>query len=73
MENYLSLMFSPLSHWGILVSGMLIFFILGWFWYNPITFIGRKWMELNHLEKPKPEDMPKPHEFAIMLVFQLFM
>jgi len=73
MENFLSLMLAPLNHWGILISGMFVFFVLGWFWYNPIGYIGRKWMELNHLEKPKPEDMPKPYEFIVMLIMQLFM
>jgi hypothetical protein len=71
MTDFISLMFTPFSHWEILVGGTLIFFVLGWIWYNPITPIGRKWMELTGLEKP--ETMPKAHEFAVMLVFQLFM
>jgi|GEM_PF-4416293 len=73
MADFISLMFVPFSHWGILLGGTMIFFILGWIWYNPITPIGRKWMELNGFEPPKPENMPKPHEFAVMLVLQLFM
>jgi hypothetical protein len=71
MTDFISLMFVPFSHWGILVGGTLIFFIIGWIWYNPITPIGQRWMELTGLEKP--ETMPKAHEFAMMLVFQLFM
>jgi Protein of unknown function (DUF1761) len=66
-------MLTPFSHWGVLIGGTMMFFILGWIWYNPITPIGRKWMELNNFEAPKPENMPKPHEFAVMLIFQLFM
>jgi Protein of unknown function (DUF1761) len=73
MTDFISLMFVPFSHWEILMGGTLIFFVLGWTWYNPITPIGRAWMRLNGFKTPKPEDMPKGKEMAVMLIFQLFM
>ena len=69
--DFISLMFTPFAHWGILVSGTLLFFILGWLWYNPITPIGRIWIQ--YFPMPSKDKMPSSAQFAVMLVFQLFM
>jgi Protein of unknown function (DUF1761) len=73
MNDFFALMFIPFSHWEILVGGTLVFFVLGWIWYNPSTPVGKKWMEFNGFKTPKPEDMPKGKGMAVMLIFQLFM
>lgn len=69
--DFISLMLTPFAHGAILGGGTLVFFLLGWLWYNPITPIGKVWIK--HFPMPKPEKMPKWKEIVIMLVFQLFM
>lgn len=70
--DFLTLMFEvPFSHWGILVGGTLIFFVLGWLWYNPITPIGKVWV--SYFPMPKKEDMPTPPQFLVMMILQLAM
>lgn len=71
MNTYFSLMFAPLSHWGILLGGTAIFFLLGWLWYSPITPIGKKW--ISYFPMPKKKDMPTKSQFSVMLLFQLLM
>jgi hypothetical protein len=55
--NFFSIMFSPFAHLGILAGGTLIFFILGWLWYNPITPIGKVWVK--YFPMPSKADMPR--------------
>lgn len=69
--DFFSLMFAPFAHPGILVGGTILFFVLGWFWYNPITPIGKKWM--SYFPVMKPGKAMKTKDFAIMLIFQIFM
>lgn len=69
--DFFSLMFTPFAHWGILMGGTLLFFVLGWLWYNPITPIGQVWIK--YFPMPDKDKMPTPSQFAVMLVFQLFM
>ncbi len=67
--DFFSLMFSPFAHPALLTGGTLIFFVLGWLWYNPITPIGKIWIKYF----PMPEKMPAPHQFIVMMLFQLLM
>ncbi len=69
--DFFSLMFAPFAHCGILIGGTAFFFLLGWFWYNPMTPIGKKWM--SYFPEMKNNKMPKASDFALMLVLQLFM
>jgi hypothetical protein len=62
-------MFLPFSEWALLISGMLLFFLLGWLWYNPITPTGKIWTSYF----PMPKKMPPKSQFIIMMAFQLFM
>ncbi len=64
-------MFTPFSHPAILAWGTLIFFILWWLWYNPITPIGKIW--ISYFPMPMKEKMPDSQQFIVMLIFQLFM
>ncbi len=67
--DFFSIMFSPFSHPAILAGGTLLFFILGWLWYNPITPIGKIWVSYF----PIPKELPKQNQLIVMIVFQLFM
>lgn len=69
--DFFSLMFSPFSHPAILAGGTLLFFILGWLWYSPLTPIGKIW--LRHFPMPAKEKMPKWSQIAVMILFQIFM
>jgi hypothetical protein len=70
--DFTTLMFStPISHWGILLGGTCIFFILGWLWYNPITPIGKKW--ITYFPMPSKDKMPTPPQFVVMMILQLAM
>ena len=65
------LMLTPLTHWGVLIGGTLLFFILGWLWYNPITPIGQVWIK--YFPMPSKDKMPSGAQMGVMLVFQVFM
>jgi hypothetical protein len=67
--DFFALMLTPFSHIGILIGGTLIFFILGWLWYNPITPVGKVWFKYF----PMPKKMPDGSQMAIMMLFQVFM
>lgn len=69
MADFLALMMTPFAHLGILAGGTAIFFVLGWLWHNPITPIGKVWIK--HF--PMPKKMPPASQFAVMIVFQIFM
>ncbi|MBP6981900.1 DUF1761 domain-containing protein [Candidatus Gracilibacteria bacterium] len=69
--DFFTLMFAPFAHLGILAGGTLFFFVLGWFWYNPITPIGKKWM--SYFPAMKEDKVMKTADFAFMLLFQFFM
>lgn len=69
--DFFSLMFAPFTHLGILAGGTVLFFVLGWFWYNPITPIGKKWM--SYFPAMKGDKVMKTTELACMLAFQIFM
>lgn len=70
--DFTTLMFTvPLAHWGILIGGTFIFFILGWLWYNPITPIGKVWV--SYFPMPSKDKMPTPPQFAVMMILQLAM
>jgi len=71
MSHFYALMLTPLSHWGILLVGTAVFFILGWLWYSPITPIGKKWA--TYFPPPSPADMPSASGFAVMMGIQLLM
>ncbi len=68
--NFTSLISSPFGHPDILVAGTLLFFLLGWLWYNPITPLGQKW--LSYVAKTRPKDRPptKKWQFALMILLQ---
>ena len=69
--DFFWLMFSPFWHPGILAGGTLIFFVLGWLWYNPITPIGKIW--IRYFPMPEKDKMPKWSQIAVMILFQIFM
>lgn len=69
--DFLTLKFSPFDYPGLLAGGTLIFFVLGWLWYNPITPIGKIW--INYFPMPKKWEMPNSSQIIVMLIFQLFM
>ena len=69
--DLIPLMLTPLTHWGVLIGGTLLFFILGWLWYNPITPIGQVWIK--YFPMPSKDKMPSGAQMGVMLVFQLFM
>ena len=70
--DFTTLMFDvPLAHWEILIGGTLIFFLLGWLWYNPITPIGKVW--ISYFPMPKKGDMPKPSQIVVMIFLQFAM
>ncbi len=64
-------MFSPFSHLGILAGGTLIFFVLWWLWYNPITPIGKVWVK--YFPMPSKDQMPRWSQITVMILFQIFM
>lgn len=66
---FLSIMLAPLSEWTILLSGTLLFFLLGWIWYHPMTPTWKIWTSYF----PMPKKMPPKGQMIIMMAFQLFM
>ena len=69
--DFISFMFSPFSYPWVLAGGTLIFFLLGWLWYNLISPIGQIWTQ--YFPMPSKDQMPRWWPIAIMLLFQLFL
>lgn len=69
--DFFSLMFTPFSHPAILAGGTLVFFLLGWLWYNPITPIGQKW--ISYFPMMTSDCQPKTNEMITMMLLQFFM